>query len=204
MSRTVRTRSLGFHLTIPPTVFHPKYYFTSKFFCQYISTLPLWGKSVLDIGCGSGVLSLAAARSGGNVTAVDINPAAVRATEENANRNGLRGSIHALQSDLFAVLDDSASKFDYILCNPPFYEGEPRTMSERAFRGGKGMTFMARLARLCPLFLSPGGVILLVLSSDADLRGCLIPFDVHQFEVRVVKVKKLLFETLLIIELRRV
>jgi release factor glutamine methyltransferase len=203
MTRTVRTRSLGFHLTIPPTVFHPRYYFTSKFFGDYISTLQLSGKNVLDIGCGSGILSLAAARSGGRVIAVDINPAAVQATEINARRNGLHETIQAVESDLFAGLDHSESKFDYILCNPPFYDGEPRTMTEKAFRGGNGMTFMARLARFGPSFLSPGGAILLVLSSDADLRACLIPFEVHRFEAHVVKVTKLLFETLSIVELRR-
>jgi hypothetical protein len=76
-------------------------------------------------------------------------------------------------------------------------------MTEKAFRGGNGMAFMARLARLGPSFLSPGGTILLVLSSDADLHACLIPFDVHRFEARVVKVSKLLFETLSIVELRQ-
>lgn len=44
---------------------------------------------VLDYGCGSGILAIAAARLGaGGVDAVDIDPAAVRATTENAERNG--------------------------------------------------------------------------------------------------------------------
>jgi HemK-related putative methylase len=202
-TRTVRTRSLGFHLRVPPTVFHPKYYFTSKFLAEYLLSLPLSGKNVLDIGCGSGILSLVAARSGGRVTAVDINPAAIRATEGNASRNGLHAAIHAVESDLFAALDPLESKFDYVVCNPPFYGGEPRTMTEKAFRGGNGMAFMARLARVGPSFLSSGGAILLVLSSDADLRACLVPFDVHGFEATVVGVRKLLFETLSIVELRR-
>ena len=44
------------------------------------------GRSVLDVGSGSGLLSLAAAQAGGRVTAVDVNPAAVAATAANAAR----------------------------------------------------------------------------------------------------------------------
>lgn len=203
MTRSVRTRSLGFSLTVPPTVFHPKFYFTSKFFGEYILSLQLDGKTVLDIGCGSGILSLAAARSGGTVTATDINPSAVQATRENAGRNGLLGTIRVVEGDLFAGIAPSTARFDYILSNPPFYDGEARTMTEKAFRGGSGMEFMAGLAHFSPSFLAAGGSILLVLSSDADLQACLRPFEENRFSSRVVKVRELLFEMLTIIEVRR-
>lgn len=202
-TRSVRTRILGFSLTIPPTVFHPKYYFTSKFFGEYISTIHLSGKQVLDLGCGSGILSLAAARSGGTVTALDINPAAVQATRDNARRNGLHGTISVFESDLFAALEHSGSTFDLVICNPPYYVGEPLTMSEKAFKGGSGMEFMSRLASLSPCYLTPGGSILLVLSSDADLNTCLQPFEDNRFRSRILRIRKLLFETLTIIELHR-
>jgi len=203
MTRRVRTRRLGFSLTIPPSVFHPRFYFTSKFLGEYISTLHLVGKNVLDVGCGSGILSLAAARAGGAVTAIDINPFAVQATRDNAADNGLLTIVHVVESDLFAQMEHSAAKFDYIVSNPPFYTGKARTMTERAFRGGSGMEFMAGLARLSPSFLATGGTILLVLSSDADLHACLRPFEENRFTSRVVKARKLLFETLTVIELRR-
>lgn len=55
--------------------------------------------SVLDAGCGSGVLAIAAARLGfAPVTAVDSDPVAVTATRENAVRNGVR--LEALQVEL--------------------------------------------------------------------------------------------------------
>jgi ribosomal protein L11 methyltransferase len=50
----------------------------------------LAGKSVLDFGCGSGILAIAAARLGATaVTAVDLDPQALSATAENAARNGV-------------------------------------------------------------------------------------------------------------------
>ncbi len=55
------------------------------------------GDTVLDAGCGSGILSIAAARMGASrVDAFDIDPIAVRATEENAALNRLPHPIHVV------------------------------------------------------------------------------------------------------------
>ena len=50
-------------------------------------------RTVFDIGCGTGVLAIAAARLGARVTAVDTDPAAVAATRANAIRNGVGDRI---------------------------------------------------------------------------------------------------------------
>ncbi len=53
------------------------------------------GCSVLDYGCGSGILAIAAARLGaGNVAGVDIDPLAVEAARANAERNGVMATFH--------------------------------------------------------------------------------------------------------------
>ena len=53
------------------------------------------GCSVLDYGCGSGILTIAAARLGaGNVAGVDIDPLAVEAARANAERNGVMATFH--------------------------------------------------------------------------------------------------------------
>ena len=54
---------------------HPCYFITSEFFASFIDRLDLNGKRVADVGMGSGILALAAARAGAAcVTAVDVNP----------------------------------------------------------------------------------------------------------------------------------
>ena len=59
------------------------------------------GQSVLDVGCGSGVLSIAAARLGATpILATDIDPIAIAATMENCTRNGLDGRIEARDGSL--------------------------------------------------------------------------------------------------------
>jgi len=53
------------------------------------------GCSVLDYGCGSGILAIAAARLGaGTVAGVDIDPLAVEAARANAERNGVMATFH--------------------------------------------------------------------------------------------------------------
>ena len=54
------------------------------------------GATVLDVGCGSGVLGIAACALGAaRCEAIDISPAAVAATEDNAARNGVAGRVRA-------------------------------------------------------------------------------------------------------------
>ena len=55
------------------------------------------GARTLELGCGLGVPAIAAALAGARVTATDWSPEAVRATEENAERNGAR--VEALVCD---------------------------------------------------------------------------------------------------------
>jgi len=56
---------------------------------------------VLDVGCGSGVLSITAVRLGaGAILATDIDPIAVAATEENCQRNGVAAQVTARAGSL--------------------------------------------------------------------------------------------------------
>src|SRR5438094_10491788 len=85
---TRTTFAAGFRLNVGPTVFHPRYFLTSEFFASVIDGFDLKGKRVADVGTGTGVLALAAARAGADtVTAIDINPDAVLTTAENARAN---------------------------------------------------------------------------------------------------------------------
>ena len=64
------------------------------------------GGSVLDVGTGSGILSIAAARLGARqVLGVDIDPMAVQVAKENVEKNGLSDCIDIRQGDLVAGLD---------------------------------------------------------------------------------------------------
>ena len=82
-----------------------------------LATLPALvgpGTRVLDVGCGSGVLSLAAAALGAErVVAVDIDPEAVEVTTANAVRNGVDGAVTASTTPV----GDVEGTFDLVLAN---------------------------------------------------------------------------------------
>ena len=72
------------------------------------------GERVLDIGCGSGVLAIAAVHLGAAFSCgVDVDPAAVRATRANATRNGMGDRVSATAAPLTSL----AGSFDVIVAN---------------------------------------------------------------------------------------
>ncbi|MBL3808344.1 methyltransferase [Streptomyces sp. BRB081] len=92
----------------------------------FASALPRGGvDSMLEMGCGCGVASVTAALAGvPKVTALDINPAAVRTTELNARRHGVADRVTARTSDLFSALAPDET-FDLVFWNSPFIETPP-------------------------------------------------------------------------------
>jgi ribosomal protein L11 methyltransferase len=83
---------------------------TTRMCLRWIANQAARGQRVLDYGCGSGILAIGAAKFGaGSVDAVDIDEAAVRATQDNARANDVR---------LAAGLPDRASgKYETVLAN---------------------------------------------------------------------------------------
>ncbi len=95
------------------------------------------GKSVLDLGCGTGRLALGAAFLGANeVLGVDVDKTAVSVAVENSKRIGLKEKMNWLVADVSAVEGD----FDIVLQNPPYgvqRAGADRKFLEKALEVGK-------------------------------------------------------------------
>jgi ribosomal protein L11 methyltransferase len=67
---------------------------TTALCLQILDSLPLSGRSLIDYGCGSGILGIAALMLGAaHVTAVDLDPQALIATRDNAIRNGVSAEL---------------------------------------------------------------------------------------------------------------
>lgn len=76
-------------IEVPPTVFGDGLHPTTATCLELLADLVGEGSRFLDVGCGSGALSVVAARAGAVVTAIDVDPAAVEATSANAAANGV-------------------------------------------------------------------------------------------------------------------
>ncbi len=105
------------------------------------------GRTVLELGCGAGVASLVAARSGADVVATDVNPEAVRLLRRNARANGLR--VEGVVADLLDGV--RLAGVDRLLTNPPYLPTVPEERVQGllnfAFDAGPdGMALLRRLA----------------------------------------------------------
>ncbi len=107
-------------LVVPPGVHAPPR--SSLELARRLDVEP--GETVLDLGCGSGVLSVAAARSGARrVVAVDLDPDALAATAVNAGRHGPAGCVECRPGSWYEALADASGgppeRFDVIVATPP-------------------------------------------------------------------------------------
>jgi ribosomal protein L11 methyltransferase len=86
---------------------------TTALCLEWLDSLPLDGKSMLDYGCGSGVLAIAALKLGcGQAVATDIDRQAIQATNDNAIHNDVQDRLAAMQN-----ADDVNGDFDVVVAN---------------------------------------------------------------------------------------
>jgi release factor glutamine methyltransferase len=131
--------------------------------------------SIADVGTGSGVLAICAAKylPTAHVTAIDVSPAALNVARRNAEKHGVADRIEFVESNLFAAIRDDA-QFDFILSNPPYVstaemaelppdvkDHEPRVALEA---GPHGTDVIAPLIAQSPARLRPGGQLFVEIS----------------------------------------
>ncbi|MEW5988490.1 MAG: HemK2/MTQ2 family protein methyltransferase [Chloroflexota bacterium] len=193
----------GVPLIVLPQVFNPVLLRSGAFLARNLATLP-WSAAVgrrltvLDMGTGSGIGAIFAARRGAQVTAVDINPEAVRCARLNALLNQLEDRITIYQGDLFAPV--AGQQFDLVLFNPPFYRGRPRDLLDHAWRG---VDVFERFSQGLSQVLRPDGRAWLVLSSDGDGDQLLAALRAQGYTIVVVAQKNLVNEVLTMYDVMR-
>jgi HemK-related putative methylase len=187
----------GARLIITPGVFNPKVLRTGEFFAATLgSSLTGSEAEVLDMGTGSGVCAIAAARCARRVVAVDINPAAVRCARINALLNRMEDRVEVRQGDLFAPV--AGERFDLILFNPPFVLGTPRDDRDRAWRSAD---VAERFAASLREHLKPHGCALVLLSTYAGASTFLRQFHQHGLRSALLAERRFVNERLGIFEL---
>lgn len=138
--------------------FGPDSYRFAQVIHDHLQRTPKPVQHAVDIGCGTGVGALLIARAAqhAQVSAVDINPLALRYTAINAALAGV-GNLSVEPSDL---LDGISGTFDLIVANPPYM----LDASERVYRHGGGVLgaqLSLRIVEQACEHLSPAGTLLL-------------------------------------------
>jgi release factor glutamine methyltransferase len=180
--RLVIERIADVPLLILPEVFNPVLFRTGEMLARAVQASPLLKSDdgetplVLDLGCGSGVGAVFAARRGAHVLATDLNPEAVRCARLNALLNHFEDKIEARPGDLFAPVPDE--RFDLVLFNPPFYRGRPKDKIDMAWRAEN---IFERFAADLKDHLKPAGQALIVLSTDGEERAALDQLQANGF-----------------------
>ena len=156
----------GIMLEIPPGVFHPRFFHSTKMLIQSMERLPLKNASLLELGAGSGLISFYAEKKGAYVTATDINPTAIEFLYRNEHRNN--AVIRILDSDLFDAIPEQ--RFDYIIINPPYYKKNPETPAEHAWYCGDKGQYFEKLFNNLKNYLHAHTIVLMSLCEGCDLE----------------------------------
>ncbi|MCB8945197.1 MAG: methyltransferase [Ardenticatenaceae bacterium] len=180
-NRLVVEQVRGMPILVLPGVMNPKLFRTGEFLAQTLNGQLIGSETaVLDMGTGTGIGALAAARWAQRVVGVDINETAVRCARINVLLNQQEEKVTIHHGDLFAPV--LGQRFDRILFNPPFFRGTPNGGFSTAWRANDTVErFAAGLAEQ----LTADGYALVILSTDGDLPGFLQTFAANQLQTTI-------------------
>ncbi len=148
-------------------------------------------KKILDLCCGCGCIGITAAKKTKHyVTCADISQKALKLTQKNALLN--KAELNIIKSDMFKSF---TSKFDFIVCNPPYIatkvidtlESKVKNYEPKlALDGGEdGLKFYKIIAGESPRHLYEKGVLILEIGYDQKKEVCALLEE--NFEIAQVK-----------------
>ena len=132
-------------------------------------------KSILDIGCGGGILSEAMAKSGGRVTGLDVESEAIASAQKHAETQGL--SIQYVCQPIECFRSDEVGIFDVITCMEMLeHVTEPQLVIQHAARLLKpgGVLFLSTINRTLKAYAS------LIVMAEYVLN--LLPRQTHDYD----------------------
>jgi release factor glutamine methyltransferase len=200
LSKTRTYSYKGIALEVPPEVFHPGFFFSTKLLLRYIAKDHLNQKTFLELGAGSGLLSIYAARKGAFVVASDINPIAISCIKANAEENWVE--IETIHSDLFDSIPKQS--FDYILINPPYYKKKPSSISECAWYCGENGEYFKHLFQCLDNYIHESSNVLMVLCDGCDLQMIKNLARENSFSMQCVFTKETIIESNYLFKIQQV
>lgn len=199
LSKTREYKYPSVTVEIPPGVFHPGLFFSTKILLKYVLQFDLQNKALLELGAGSGLISICAAKKGASVTATDVSHQAVQTIQTNALAN--QTELRIIYSDLWNNLPEQI--FDLIVVNPPYYFRDPKNEEEFGWYAGANGEYFEIFFHGLRNFISDQTKTLMILSNDCrteDIERCA---NQYSFGMKPVFEKKTGWETHTIFEIQK-
>jgi len=200
LSKTRTYSYKGITLEVRPNVFHPGFFFSTKLLLRYIAKEHLSKKLFLELGAGSGMLSIYAAQRAARVTATDINPIAIECINANAERNSVE--LKTICSDVFDSIP--TQEFDFILINPPYYKKNPLSFSDYAWYCGENGEYFQKLFSGLKNYIQHYSKILMVLCDGCDLEMIMKIAKENSFDMLCVRTEKTMIERNYIFKIQKI
>lgn len=149
-------------------------------------------KSVLDIGSGTGILSLMLAQrcDADQIDAIEIDENAYEECVENFENSPWSDRLYCYHAGLDEFIDDPEDEYDLIVCNPPFYSEDFKTndAARDLARFQDAMPF-EDLVEAADLLLSENGVLAVVIPFKEEERFINLCAEVQLFPFKATRVK---------------
>ncbi len=185
----------GFKLIIKPGVFHPRFFFSTGYLFDFIDRLALSEKKILEIGCGSGLISLLAYKKNADVTCSDINPTAIECARLNFSKNFSPDFLgfNCLESDLFENIPQKT--YDIIVINPPYFFEDAVTEGQFAWNCGKNGEYFKTLFSGIKNYMHAYTAFYMILADNCDIARIKEIALTSHLMFNLVEKKKIRWET---------
>ncbi len=186
----------GLQIQVNPGVFHPKYFFSTRYLLSYLEGFNLSGKSFCEPGAGSGVISLWACLHFARVTAFDISSAAVENIKLNFIWNeGIlpkENNFTVFESNLFDKVPPQL--FEYIVINPPYFFKEAKNDAEEAWCCGKNGEYFNKLFYQLPEYSNENTNIFMILAENCEIERIKNIANAFNYGLELMVSKKIRWE----------
>jgi release factor glutamine methyltransferase len=173
-----------------PGVFHPGFFSSTSFLLEFIAGQPLKNSSLLELGCGTGLISIVASKQGALVFACDLSKTAVENATKNFKDNHV--NVDLIHSDLFDAIPKKA--FDWIVINPPYYARTIHSDEELAWHCGENFQYFQKLFLALNEYMHQNSQVIMVLTQGCNLERIFEIAQSHNFKFEPVKEKDVLFD----------
>ncbi len=185
-------------LTVPPTVYPPRR--DTELLLQGLNSIKMQGGNLVEIGCGSGAISIAMALGGWNVKAFDVNPLAVVATIGNSEVAGVDDYVTVEEGGVGGGNWKLPEDTDLVVWNLPYLapnlENMLGPMEEAAMTDETNFGWSEKLLGIANNESKKDTIFVLLMSSDSNPKNSPLSWTKNGWSRRTLTIERVGDDTL--------